>query len=150
MFGPAEATAADMVRRPGAKWWRSPAWTGMLTFHPSPSVEEHLFDLRCDCVFSSPHLQLPLDHALPPTSPSSGLSLINCWKLEKHSASWCCFVSHILCFFRHFSMGPKWFFWVIQWSQEMTFQTLTAPVPLCCWLLWKRASGGWGCVGLVG
>lgn len=78
MFGPAEATAADMVRRPGAKWWRSPAWTGMLTFHPSPSVEEHLFDLRCDCVFSSPHLQLPLDHALPPTFPSSGLSLINC------------------------------------------------------------------------
>lgn len=41
----------------------------MLTFHPSPSAEEHLFDLRCDCVFSSPHLQLPLDRALPAHLP---------------------------------------------------------------------------------
>lgn len=60
-------------RGPGAKCWRSPALTGMLTFHPSPPGEAHLFDLRCDCVFSSPHLQLPLDHVLAQSPPSTPL-----------------------------------------------------------------------------
>lgn len=90
----------------GAKWWRSPAWTGMLTLDPSPSAEAHLFDLRCDCVFSSPHLQLPLNHVPRPTQPpapsSSGLSgrsLINCFNLEKHPSSCYCFflVCYIFC-----------------------------------------------------
>lgn len=56
-------------RGPGATRWGSPARIGMLTLYPSPSVETDLFDLRCDCVFSSPHLPLPLNHA-PTHSPT--------------------------------------------------------------------------------
>lgn len=54
--------------------------------HPSPSGETHLFDLRCDYVFPSSHLQLPLTHVLPPTHPF-GLSLINRFHLEKQPSS---------------------------------------------------------------
>lgn len=81
---------------PGAKWWRSPAWIGMLTLHLSPSAEEHLFDLRCGFVFSSPHLQLPLNHVLPPTPSYPGPSLINCLNLEKDSSGYYCFSIYFL------------------------------------------------------
>lgn len=80
-------------RGPEATRWGSPTRIGMLTLYPSPSAETDLFDLRCDCVFSSPHLQLPLNRA-PTHSPTPfffGPSLINCFNLAKHSSSCYCF-----------------------------------------------------------
>ena len=141
---------------PGAKRWRSPAWIGMLTLNPSPSAETHLFDLRCDCVFSSPHLQLPLNHAPPPTQSSSGLSLINCFNLEKHPSSCYCFSS---CFIFSAGVPPgptcRGRAAVVSLSTSMLIQRshemkqarsvhwqLLSPSAVCChfysdWLLWK-------------
>lgn len=59
----------------------------MLILNPSLSVEEHSFDLKCNCVFSSPHLQL--------LSTSFSLYLLLLWTLTdqililgKHSSSY--------------------------------------------------------------
>lgn len=138
-------------------WWVDPGLSGgdlQRGMECWPSI--HLHQWRSICltwdviVFSLPHtcsfLWTMLSH--PPSPPlDSHWSIAESWKNMQPAGA-----ALFRIFFTFSDIFPRdqSVFWVIQWSQEMTFQTLTAPVPLCCWLLWKSASGGWGYVGLVG